>query len=307
MNLVVVKKKFMNISWATVRIVLIIGLCFLILHPLLVKVATTIMTERDIFDQTVRWVPRNFSLSRVANHYLEVASNMNYLQATFNSLVFSLVISICQLIACTVIGYGFGRFNFKGKGILFGIVIFTIIVPPQMIVIPLFLNFRYFNFFGLLEGDGLNLIGTYWPFLLTSLTGTGSRNGLFIYIARQHFRGMPRALEESAYIDGAGQFRTFSQIMLPGAVPIMVVILLFSFVWQWNDIFFTSVFMRGGLPLLPFSLQHLIGQYHWSISEEFKTIVNNTGMVLFITPILILYVFLQRYFIESVERSGIVG
>jgi len=232
---------------------------------------------------------------------------MNYLRASLNSLLFSLAISVCQLISCTVIGYGFGRFDFKGKGILFGLVIFTLVVPPQMIAIPLFLNFRYFDLYGLLPGDGFNLIGTFWPFLLTALTGTGSRNGLFIYIARQHFRGMPRALEESAYIDGAGQLRTFFTIMLPGAIPIMVVIFLFSFVWQWNDIFFTSVFMRGGMPLLPFSLQHLTGQYHWSISEEFKTIVNNTGMILFIIPLLLIYVFLQRYFIESIERTGIVG
>ncbi|NLU40658.1 MAG: carbohydrate ABC transporter permease [Firmicutes bacterium] len=176
-----------------------------------------------------------------------------------------------------------------------------------MIVIPLFLNFRYFDFFGLLEGGGYNLIGTYWPFLLTALTGTGARNGLYIFIARQHFRGMPRALEESAYIDGASQFRTFWEIMLPGATPIMLVIFLFSFVWQWNDVFYTGIFMRGGMTLLPFSLRNLIGKYHWSISAEYKTIVNNTGMVLFLLPILLFYVFLQRYFVESVERTGIVG
>lgn len=302
----VLKKRFMNISWATVRSILIVGLCFLIIYPLFIKFSTTLMTEKDIFDQTVQWVPRDFSVSRISNRYLEVAEKMNYLQAFLNSLLLSLAISIFQLISCTVIGYGFGRFNFKGKGILFSLVIFTLVVPPQMIVIPLFLNFRFFNFFGLMEG-GFNLIGTYWPFLLTSLTGTGSRNGLFIYIARQHFRGMPRALEESAYIDGAGQIKTFYKIMLPGALPIIIVIFIFSFVWQWNDIFFTSVFMRGGLSLLPFSLQHLTGQYHWSISEEFKTIINNTGMILFIIPLLLLYMFLQRYFIESVERTGIVG
>ncbi len=306
MNLVL-KKRLINISWSVVRGILITGLCFLIVYPLFVKFATTLMTEKDLFDQTVRWVPRNFRLSRIVSHYIEVANNMNYIRSSINSILFSLLISASQLLACTVIGYGFARFNFKGRGILFSLVIFTLVVPPQMIVIPLFLNFRYFNFFGLIKADGVNLIGTFWPLLLTSLTGTGSRNGLFIYIARQHFRGMPKALQESAYIDGAGQLRTFFQIMLPGAVPIMMVIFLFSFVWQWNDIFYTSVFMRGGMSLLPFNLQHLVSNYHWSISDEFKTILNNTGMILFIIPVLIMYVFLQRYFIESVERTGIVG
>ena len=304
---VVLKKHLVNWSWVIVRSVLIIGLFFLIINPVFVKLSTTVMTEEDIFDPTVQWVPRNFNLSRIGKHYLDVAQKMNYVRSTFNSLVFSLVISICQLVSCTIVGYGFGRFNFRGKGLLFGLVVFTLVVPPQMVVIPLFLNFRYFDFFGLLKDGGVNLIGTYWPLVLTALTGTGPRNGLFIYIARQHFRGMPRALEESAYIDGAGQFRTFWKIMLPGALPIMLVIFLFSFVWQWNDIFYTSIFMRGGMPLLPFSLRNLTGQYHWSISAEYKTIINNTGMVLFILPLLVMYVFLQRYFIESIERTGIVG
>jgi multiple sugar transport system permease protein len=87
----------------------------------------------------------------------------------------------------------------------------------------------------------------------------------------------------------------------------VLVIFLFSFVWQWNDVFYTGIFMRGGMPLLPFSLRNLMSKYHWSISAEYKTIVNNTGMVLFLVPILLFYVFLQRYFVESVERTGIVG
>jgi len=301
------RRRIAGMSWSVVRGVLILGLCFLIVNPVFVKISTTFMTEKDIFDPTVQWVPRNLSLSRVVKHYLDVAGRMNYIRAFFNSLVFSLVISTCQLVACTVVGYGLGRFEFRGRGLIFAAVVFTLVVPPQMITIPLFLNFRYFDFFGLLEGGGFNLIGTYWPFILTALTGTGARNGLFIFIARQHFRGMPRALEESAYIDGAGQFRTFLSIMLPGAGPILLVIFLFSFVWQWNDIFYTGTFMRGGLNLLPFSLRSLISTYHWSISDEFKTIVNNTGMVLFIMPLLVLYVFLQRYFVESIERTGIVG
>ena len=304
---VMLKRRIASYSWSIVRGVLLIGLCFLIINPVFIKLSTTIMTEKDIFDPTVQWVPRNLSLTRIAKHYMEIIRNMDYFRAALNSLVFSLVISLSQLLSCTIIGYGLGRFEFRGRGLIFALVVFTLVVPPQMITIPLFLNFRYFDLFGLLKGGGFDLIGTYWPFMLTALTGTGAKNGLFIFIARQHFRGMPKALEESAYIDGAGQFRTFWRIMLPGAGSILLVIFLFSFVWQWNDIFYTSIFMRGGLNLLPFSLRNLIGKYHWSISDEFKTIVNNTGMFLFILPLLILYVFLQRYFIESIERTGIVG
>src|SRR5690606_29690988 len=126
--------------------------------------------------------------------------------------------------------------------LIFAAVVFTLVVPPQMITIPLFLNFRYFDFFGLLEGGGFNLIGTYWPFILTALTGTGARNGLFIFIARQHFRGMPRALEESAYIGGVRQFISCCISMLRGASPIMCLILLSPSECQCNAIFITGPF-----------------------------------------------------------------
>ena len=119
----------------------------------------------------------------------------------------------------------------------------TLIVPPQMIMIPLYLSFRYFDPLGLLPGNGINLLNSYWPFALTSATAMGMRNGLFIYIMRQYFRGMPAELEEAAYVDGAGALRTFFQVMLPSAVPVMVIVFLFSFVWQWNDDFYSTLFM----------------------------------------------------------------
>src|SRR5690554_7353610 len=142
------------------------------------------------------------------------------------------------------------------------------------------------------------------------LTGTGFRCGLYIYIMRQFFRGMPKELEEAAYVDGAGPLKTFFSVMLPGAGPVLTIVFLFSFVWQWNDDYLVSMFV-GNRVLLANTLNGLVasvtGADIMEITYGYMSMLNNTGSLLFILPLLILYVFLQRYFIESVERTGLVG
>jgi multiple sugar transport system permease protein len=291
--------------WSLIRGVIILGICYVILYPLIVKIPSSFMREVDMFDKTVQFVPRVLHWE----NYKVVWEHMKYPTAFWNSLKLTLVVSTIQLAACTFIGYGFARFKFWGQSVLFAAVVFTLVVPPQMIMIPLYLNFRYFTFFGLLPEPGINLLGSYWPFVLTALTGTGLRNGLFIYIMRQFFRGMPKGLEEAAYIDGAGPIRTFLRVMLPNAKPAMITVFLFAFVWQWNDYFFTSIYM-GNAEVLPVMLEGVAFDVMKTanyISDNYRSILNNTGMVLFIAPLLILYTVLQRYFIEGVERTGIVG
>ncbi len=306
------KVQIKNIIVSVARTLLLIGISYMILLPLIVKFSNSFMSVRDLYDQTVKWIPRNFTLE----HYKMVWRHMDYPTTFFNSLLLTTVVSVLQLIACTFVGYGLARFDFKGKNLIFVLVLLTLIVPPQMILIPLYLNFRFFDLYGLLPGTGFNLVGTYWPFILTSLTGVGLKNGLFIYIMRQFFKGMPRELEEAAYIDGAGLLRTFLYIMLPGAVPGLVIVFLFAFVWQWNDYLFIGLFMGGG-QFLPMALDVVSNNVIQEVTggsaatemqgDQYTSLIDNTGMILVIAPLLILYSFMQRYFIESVERSGIVG
>jgi multiple sugar transport system permease protein len=300
--------KVAGVGASLCRIVLILGISYIILLPVFVKISSSFMIEKDLYDQTVRWIPRHFTL----DNYALVWEHMKYPRAFLNSLALSILVSVLQLISCTLAGYGFARYRYPGSSVVFGLVIFMLIVPPQTIMLPLYMNFRYFDLFGLLPDPGLNLLGSYWPLVLLSLTGSGLRNGLFIYIMRQHFQGVPDELEEAAYVDGAGHLTTFFRIMLPNAIPVLVVVFLFAFVWQWNDDFYVNVFMGNGnllatrLAGLIFSIaptpgeaSHLTGQY--------ISLVNNTGMLLFTMPLLVIYALMQRFFIESVERTGIVG
>ncbi len=144
----------------------------------------------------------------------------------------------------------------------------------------------------------------------------GLKNGLYIYIIRQVFRGMPKSLEESAFVDGAGHFKIFYKIMLPGAIPIMTTTFLFSFVWQWTDGFYANVLLKtfNILPKTLGSLSKALGMYlgrelgtQMVISPALTSQVNNAGTLLMVLPLLILYIIAQRSFVESIDRAGIVG
>ncbi|MFW5987889.1 MAG: carbohydrate ABC transporter permease [bacterium] len=296
-----------NYIWGLVRAVLITGLCFIILYPFMIKIFGSFMEYQDLFDPAVNWIPRNFTLEQY-----EIAwEYMNYPRSLLNTFMLTIMVTFLQVISCTIIGYGFGRYEFTGKNLLFGLVIFTLVVPPQLIMIPIYLNFRFFDFFGIFGEGGINLIGSYWPFILTALTGMGLKNGLYIYIMRQFFKGMPDSLEESAYVDGAGSFRTFVQIMLPGAIPAIVIVFIFSFVWQWNDVFYLNLYIRNVSGYLSHELQNFsfrfLEESNYAYSFSYLSLLDNTGMILFMAPLIVMFAFMQRYFIESVERTGIVG
>lgn len=288
-----------------VRGLVVIGISYVILFPLIGKFAISIMTRTDLWDQTVSFIPKYPTL----NNYKLAYEFMKYPQAFLNSFKLALLVSSLQLAACAFIAYGFARFDFKGKGFWFALVILSLIIPPEMIGTPLYLSFRFFTVWGLIPRPGLNLLNTHWPYVLTSITGTGLRNGLFIYMMRQFFMGMPRDLEEAAYVDGAGPFRTFFQVMVPGAVPGLVVVFLFAFVWQWNDYQLITLYMKNQV-VLPIYLDGLASAVlgdQWQHAPEEMSLLNSAGGLMVIAPLLVLYAVLQRQFVESVERTGIVG
>lgn len=293
------------ILFALFRAIIIAGISYVILYPLIVKLSSSFMTRTDVWDPAVVLIPKYPSL----NNYKLAWEFMEFSTAFMNSLTLTLLVSVLQLVSCTLVGYGFARFKFVGRGIWFAFVIFSLIIPPEMILIPLYLNFRFFDFGGILPDGGLNLLGTYWPFILPAATATGFKNGLFVYIMRQIFSGVPKELEEAAYVDGAGPLRTFFTVVLPGCTHGLVIVFLFGFVWQWNDYNLTSFYLPDAT-ILPIMLNGLsravLGDQYLHAPVE-ASLVNNAGSILIILPLLLLYSFLQRYFVESIERTGLTG
>ncbi len=304
-----------HLAWSFARAVIVIGICFTILQPLILKVSVSFMGESDLYDASVKYIPKNFTLS----NYKLALSGMNYWVVLPRTILLSAGIAFLQLVACLLTAYGFARFQFPFKKILFACVIFTMVVPPQVIMLPLFMKYRFFDIFGIftaLTGSTVNLIDTYWPFIIQAATTMGLRNGLYIYMLRQFFKGMPKELEEAAFVDGCGKLRTFVQIMVPSAVPMMVTVFLFGFVWQWTDSFYSSLYLNqtqvmstalSSLAVNVYSQYEGFGGTMSFISPGFVSMINNTGTVLTIIPLIILYVFCQKSFVEGIERSGIVG
>lgn len=299
--------------WHFVRFMLILGLSFVILYPILQKISTAVKDKTDLYSPIVVMVPEHFTL----DNFRQAIKVMDYWTTLVNTLTLSATTTILTAASCAMAGYAFSRLKFKGSNILFGGVMFTILVPPTTILIPMYINLKNFTLLGiipLIHGEPINLLNSYWPFILTSLTASSLKAGLYIFIFRQFFRGIPKEVEEAAYIDGAGIGKTFLRIMLPNAIPSIVTVLLFSFVWQWNDSFYTTTYLTSSkviatqLSSLPSNLAQILGGGTAAESDPFYlSVVQETGILLSILPLLIMYLFVQRYFVESIERTGIVG
>ena len=343
--------------WAIFRFVLLVGISYVILFPYISKIAGSFMSRDDFTNVMVKLIAMNPTLDT----YRAIITDNKYFEALFNTTLLSVLCGISQTLICSIVGYGFAKFKFKFKKLLFICVIFTMIVPHETIQLSLFMKFRYFDVFGIFNIFGNlfnslktiftheaglaagyealaapfikagvdnpnffqlifsnakdipqvpNLLNTYWPFAILSLTALAFKNGLFIYIMRQYFNGVPDELEEAAYVDGAGTIKTFGKIILPMAIPMMVTIFMFSFSWQWSDTFYTGLFFTSqktatllpNIVNVPSSLDT-----NFIAKETYEAAIRNTCGIMILIPLLVIYMFAQRTLIEGVERSGITG
>lgn len=307
------KKTISEIAFRIARAFLLFGMCFLILQPILNKISISFMAEEDLYNAMVIAIPEHFT----TDNYQLAASFMDYGKTLINTIVVSLTVAVLQIAVCTLVGYGFARFEFPLKKFWFACVILVIVIPPQTISTSLHLHFRYFDILGifkLLTGDTLNLRGSVLPYYLMSAGCMGLKNGLYIFMIRQFFRNIPKELEEAAYVDGCGTLKTFVRIMLPDATPILTSCFLFSFVWQWTDGFYSKTFL-GNIKLLSTQLSMIAERLSAYItmtlgkatgaSVGYTNCIVATGTLMVIVPLLILYLFAQKGFVESLSSSGI--
>ncbi|MEG1887014.1 MAG: carbohydrate ABC transporter permease, partial [Oscillospiraceae bacterium] len=231
------------------KVLLLTGLAFVILFPFIVKISSAFMSIEDTYDNTVGFIPKNPTLDNITY----IIKNTPFIKATLMTALLSLVVAVLSTVSATFVGYGLAKYRFKGNGLVMGCVLFTLLVPSATVMIPMYTRFRYFDIFGIIEmikGSPGNLTDTFWPMIFLSITCLGFRGGLYVMIMRQIFRSIPHELAEAAAVDGVGAFRTFIQIMVPLAKPMMTVVFLFSFSWQWTDTFYSST-LFSNIKLLP--------------------------------------------------------
>ena len=314
---------------AVFRYTMIISLAFMILYPLLRMLTIAFTHPRAIGAVGGLWIPPMFSLDnlRVAFGLLDY----------WNVLWFTMwnvgIVVIFQIFNAAFAGYAFARLRFRGMGLLFFCVLLTFIVPMQVFMLPqrvLFQNFDMFGIVTLIRGEPLNLLGTPSVVFILAATGMGLSGGLFIYIFRQFFRGLPKELEEAAYVDGAGFLRTFLTIVLPMAKPAFLTVGTLSFIWNYNDLHLPTLFNPGNNFYFSVRVEQLISlQGGTSIMQnmihaarsagristevlslntaQYDTNVHQVVVLLALLPMIVLFLAVQRQFVQGVERSGIVG
>jgi len=312
------KKKAMEITFKVCRAVLLFGMCFLIIQPLLDKLSVSFMAEQDLYDSTVISIPRNFT----TNNYQVASDLIRFWPSLFETFFIVTISSVLQIAACTLAAYGFARYKFPLRGFWFFCVMLIIVVPPHTIMASLYLNFHFFDILGifrLITGEPINMLNSVFGYWMLSATGMGLKSGLYIFMLRQYFRGMPKELEEAAWVDGCGKFKTFIRIMLPDATPMLTSCFLFSFVWQWTDSFYSTLFLNNYSMLSSglASIAERITQWWASVNSVSGAAVASTapvgyvqamiatGMLMCLAPLIILYLVAQRAFVESLSQTGI--
>lgn len=297
------------------RYAILILLAYQLLYPVLYMISASVKAPVDSYDPSVIWIPKHFSVTS----FIDAFKTMKYMDALLRSLGIGLGCAVLDVISCALAGYGFARYRFPLKGLLFACVILTLIVPTQTIILPYYMNMRYFNPLGVMSlfskitGNEamINLVGSSLSFFIPSALGAGIRSGLYIYIFRQFFEGMSAALEESAYVDGSGPLRTFVHIMLPNAKNAIVTVFLFSFVWHFNDYYLSKQMLGTSKRTLIVALSSLRVDLAAVIGgqTEFDPIRVQTriqaGCLLAILPMFLLYIVSQRKLADSIEHIGI--
>lgn len=278
---------------------LLIAIGFVYLYPLLFMLVTSMKSPDDLLNPMVQWIPTEL----YTGNYEKAFRVLQYPTTFLSSVLVSLVPSLLQAGVASLVGYGLARYNFRGKTLILLLILATFIIPAQNTVIPQMLTYREFG-----------LLGSIWSLILPALMGQGYRSAIFILIFYQTFQSLPKALEEAARLDGASELTIFRTVALPAAIPAFIIAILFSTVWYWNETYLTVIFLEGGTQTLPMQLSKFVQAYEnlyppgtVNIFDRLNEGVKLAGTFLNILPLLLMYFVLQKWFVESVERTGITG
>ncbi len=311
------RKKSVGILYSIFRLVILLSIGFIIIYPLIYTVITSLQSKYAFLNSTRVWIPTEFA---ILENYTAAFNAMEYVKSLWSTLRNELLSAAIEIASCALVAYGLARFNFRLKKVYTAILFLTILVPEMMLIIPRMLNYSHLDLFGILglfknmTGIDLrpNIIDSPLAFWLPSIFGVGLRSGILIYIYIQFFKGLPKELEEAAWVDGAGPFRTFLSIALPSSGVVILTVAVFSMIWHWNDTVLSGMYMSADFPLAyqVSTLENTLGQkYHIITSARDPQGMGYlmAGCVLFIVPMLIVYMIVQHWFIESIDRVGITG
>lgn len=279
------------------RYILLASVGFVYLYPIIYMLLGSLLSPADQSDPTVKWIPTSFYFE----NYISAFETLDFAHSFLRSLIVSLGPALLQTAAAAIIGFGFARFKFPLKNLWFILLILTFIIPVDVTLIPRYVLYYQYG-----------ITDTYLPAYLPAIFGQGIKSALFILVFFQFFKSYPISFDEAAELDGAGKIKVFLRIAVPMAGPAIVISILFSFIWYWNETAQFNVYFGSKLPTLPMMLAQFTARYEaiYGVAADGNGLSNSitlAGTTLSILPVIILFIAFQRYFIESVERSGITG
>ena len=294
-----------NSGWVLkgITYLLLISIGFVYIYPLIHMVTTSFKSLDDLLDASIKLLPSGFYIK----NYKQAFSVMNIQSSLFGSIMISLVPTLIQVVITGFVGYGFARYEFKFKKTLIFLMVFGFIIPPQILMMPTYVLY-----------NDLGILGSIKAFIVPAFFGQGLRSAIFILIYYQFFKQTPNSLYEAARVDGASEWKCFYRIAIPMAIPAIIIVFLFSFVWYWNETYLTNLYLSGAgkgfnWTTILIQLQQFKSNYEsmYPVTANTPNKINEgitmAGTVISILPLLITYFFVQRYFVESIDNSGITG
>ena len=290
------KLKAVNVISKIAIYFVLICIGYVYLKPIFEMISKSIMTTADLIDPSITWVAKHFTMSNFAGavEALDIPTSL------IGSVLFSALLAVAQTLVSATTGFALSRYTFRGRNFWYVMLILAFILPVPLLTVP-----RLMIFGQIKAWTGVQLIGTIWPQFLMSLLGQGTYSTMLVLIFYNFFNMIPKSLDEAAMIDGAGSLKVFYHVAVRLSTATILVVFLFSFVFNWNETYTTSTMLRSAVELLPTQLSA------FGSSPETQTAVNEAkrmaATLLSILPLLILYAVVQKQFIQGIENTGITG
>ncbi|MCL2342709.1 MAG: carbohydrate ABC transporter permease [Firmicutes bacterium] len=269
---------------STVIVFVLIVCSVIMLTPVVIMITTALKTQTEIFQIPPRLFP---SIPQFSN-YVKIFTDLNYFHYFLNSLFIAVFVVVGTLISSSLVAFGFFRYKTKGSGVLFLIVIATLMIPYPAVMIPEYILF-----------NKLRWVNTYLPLIVPAFFGSA----YMIFLLRQFFSTISNELFDAARIDGCGEFRCYWNIAVPLSKTALAVVAIFSFLWNWDDLLSPVIYLSDQkLFTLPVFLSGLGSRYRippWNLNMAAATIT--------VLPAIILFIFCQKYFVEGIVTTGIKG
>jgi multiple sugar transport system permease protein len=292
-----IKSRFQKAASMAAVYALLIVFGFVFVYPLIYIILVSFMPPEDMFNPAVRLLPSTFS----ADNYALLFSKMSFFKSIGYSIFLAGTSAALQSLACGLMGFALSRYQFKLKKLYLFLILACFIIPSQVTMIPTYLGF-----------SRLKLLGNPLSFFIPALLGQGFKAPIFILIFYSFFNTIPRALDEAGEIDGASPSKIFFSILVPLAFPAFVLAFLFSFVWYWNETYLTVIYIGNSAKTLLNQMSAVLSSLaneaiRDPVAAQINIPIKMASAALCIAPLLILYVVMQRQFVESVDRAGITG